>query len=57
MANQIKEAFEAFPYWRVSEKHEREVTKKMYKILLDAEIDNFIDITKKIMNILIGKAR
>ncbi len=57
MANQIKQAFEAFPYYRVSEKHEREVTKKMYKILLDAEIENFIDITKKIMSILTRKAR
>ncbi len=54
-ANQMKEAFEKYPYWKTSEKHEREIRNHLYKIMVKTGIENFIDIVKKIMQILTGR--
>lgn len=56
-ANQMKEAFEKYPHWKTSEKHEREIRNQLYKIMVKTGIKNFIDIVKKIMRILTGKTR
>lgn len=56
-ANQMKNTFEKFPHWKTSEKHEREIRNQLYKIMVKTGIKNFIDIVKKIMQILTGKTR
>ena len=56
-ANQMKDTFEKFPHWKTSEKHEREIRNQLYKIMVKTGIKNFIDIVKKIMQILTGKTR
>ncbi len=56
-ANQMKETFEKFPHWKTSEKHEREIRNQLYKIMVKTGIKNFIDIVKKIMQILTGRTR
>ncbi len=56
-AKQMKGAFEQYPYWKTSEAHQREITKQFYKILVKAGIKNYIDMVKKIMQILIGRTR
>lgn len=56
-ANQMKDIFEKFPHWKTSEKHEREIRNQLYKIMVKTGIKNFIDIVKKIMQILTGKTR
>lgn len=56
-ANQMKEVFEKFPYWKASEKHESEIRKQLYKILVKSGIQNYIDIVKKIMTILTGRSK
>ena len=56
-ANQMKDTFEKFPHWKTSEKHEREIRNQLYKIMVKTGIKNFIDIVKKIMQILTGRTR
>ncbi len=56
-AKQMKEVFEKFPHWKASEKHESEIRKQLYKILVKSGIQNYIDIVKKIMQILTGRTR
>lgn len=56
-ANQMKEVFEKFPHWKASEKHESEIRKQLYKILVKSGIQNYIDIVKKIMTILTGRSK
>lgn len=56
-ATQMKEVFEQYPHWKTSEAHQREITKQLYKILVKAGIKNYIDIVKKIIQILTGRTR
>jgi type I restriction enzyme R subunit len=56
-ANQMREVFTKFPHWRASEKHESEIRKQLYKILVKSGIQNYIDIVKKIMQILTGRTQ
>lgn len=56
-AGQMKEVFEQYPHWKTSEAHQREITKRLYKILVKAGIKNYIDIVKKVMRILTGRTR
>jgi type I restriction enzyme R subunit len=56
-AKQMKEAFEHYPHWKTSEAHQREITKQFYKILLKSGIKNYIDVVRKIMQILTGRKR
>lgn len=56
-ANQMREVFEKYPYWKTSEKHEREIVKQLYKIMVKAKVKNYVDVVKKIMRVLTGKPR
>jgi len=56
-ATQMKEVFDKYPYWKTSEKHQREVRSKLYGILVKTGMKNYIDIAKKIMQILTGRTR
>lgn len=57
-ANQMKEVFEKFPHWKTSEKHEREIIRQLYKVLVNAGIKENIDrLGKKIMTLLTGRSR
>ncbi len=56
-AKQMKGAFEQYPHWKTSEAHQREITKQFYKILVKSGIKNYIDVVRKIMQILTGRKR
>jgi len=56
-ANQMKEVFEKYPYWRISKEHEREVTKQLYKIVVKSGIKNFTEVVKKVMRVLTGRSK
>ena len=53
-ASQMKEFFDKYPYWKKSEVHEREIRKGLYKVLLDANIDDIAKTVDKIMRLLKG---
>ena len=50
----LKEFFDKYPYWKKSEVHEREIRKGLYKVLLDANIDDIAKTVDKIMRLLKG---
>ncbi len=56
-ATQMKEVFEQYPHCKTSEKQEREIRNKLYGILVRTGVKNYIDIAKKIMQILTGRTR
>jgi type I restriction enzyme R subunit len=56
-AKQMKGTFEQYPHWKTSEAHQREITKQFYKILVKSGIKNYIDVVRKIMQILTGRKR
>jgi len=53
----MKGVFEQYPHWKTSEAHQREITKRFYKVLVETGIKNYIDIVKKIMRVLTGTTR
>jgi type I restriction enzyme R subunit len=52
VAEQAAEAFENHPYWQTSEHHEQEVRKAVYKSLIDAAVENVVEIATKLMTML-----
>ncbi|HEC87949.1 MAG TPA: HsdR family type I site-specific deoxyribonuclease [Thermoplasmata archaeon] len=53
-ASKMKDFFDKYPHWRKSEVHEREIRKGLYKVLLDANIDDIAGMVDKIMRLLKG---
>lgn len=54
----MKEVFEKFPHWKTSEKHEMEIIRQLYKVLVNAGIKENIDrLGNKIMTLLTGRSR
>lgn len=58
-ANQMKDVLDKFPYWKSSEKHEREVKQKLFGLLLKQERDvsKTKGITQRIMRAIRGGVR
>ncbi|KJU84910.1 type I restriction-modification system subunit R [Candidatus Magnetobacterium bavaricum] len=56
-ANEMKEVFDKYPHWKSSERHESEIRKQLYKILVRLGVENYIDIVTKIMTILTGRVK
>lgn len=52
VAEDVSKAFEEFPHWCHSEKHEREVRTLIYKALMDAKVDGVVDMVHRIMKML-----
>ena len=55
-AREMENVLEECPYWRENEKHEREVKRRLIKILIDSKIDKskIKKTTKDIMKVLKG---
>jgi type I restriction enzyme R subunit len=58
-ADQMRDVLEKYPYWRTSEKHEREVKQKLFGVLLQSGIDisKITKIVQNIMRVIKGGAR
>lgn len=57
-ANQLREVFENYPHWKLSEAHEREVKKKLIGILIKSgiiDISKVTEISQNIMRIIKGR--
>lgn len=57
-ANQLREILEKYPYWNISEAHEREVKKKLTGVLLKSgmtDITKVTEISQNIMRIIKGR--
>ena len=55
MANQMKEVFEKYPHWRKSERYEKEVRTRLYKVILDwgtRDAARVSEVAQNIMQIL-----
>lgn len=52
IAEEASRAFEEFPHWCYSEDHAREVRKLLYKALVDAKVENMVDMAHRIMKML-----
>jgi type I restriction enzyme R subunit len=51
-AHTVGEAFEQYPHWRTSGEQEREVRKAFYKALIDAEVDDFVELAQNTLRML-----
>ncbi len=51
-ARRIAGVLERFPHWRVSEHHEREARKGIYKALLDTGVSDPVPIAERFLNLL-----
>jgi len=51
-ARAVEKAFEQFPHWRVSEKHERNVRQAIYKVLDKAGVEEVVEVGSQLMNLL-----
>lgn len=59
-ANQMKEVFEAYPFFKSDTAQDREVAKRLYKVIYDAGIKGsaeMVKLGKKIMSVLTGRSR
>jgi type I restriction enzyme R subunit len=52
VAEQAAQAFELHPFWQTSERHEQDVRKAVYKSLIDADIENVVEIATRLMTML-----
>ncbi|MEJ5299357.1 MAG: HsdR family type I site-specific deoxyribonuclease [Thermodesulforhabdaceae bacterium] len=53
-ARRIADALERFPHRQSSEQHEREVRKEIYKVLLNAGVDNPVPVAEKLLVLMRG---
>jgi len=51
-ARRLAEALQRLPHWRTSEQQEREVRRSMYRILLDAGVDDPAPIVEHLLDVL-----
>jgi type I restriction enzyme R subunit len=52
VARAAAEAFEQHPHWHSSSRHEREVRKALYKALIDAKMEDVVEVATSIMRTL-----
>jgi type I restriction enzyme R subunit len=52
VAEQVAKAFKRHPYWQTSTHHEQEVRKAVYKSLIDAKVDNVVELATRLMTML-----
>ena len=52
IARAAEDAFTRFPHWQRSAEHEREVRKVLYKTLVDAGVDQVVEVAGRIMTML-----
>ncbi len=52
VAKAAAEAFEQHPHWHSSSRHEREVRKALYKALIDAKMEDVVEVATSIMRTL-----
>ncbi len=52
VANRAAEAFKQYPHWQESSHQEQEVRKSLYKALIDAGLDDVVELAKSIMKML-----
>lgn len=52
VAKKIEEAFEQFPHWHRSERQEQDLRRVLYKALIDAGVENVVDLATRLMNLL-----
>lgn len=53
IAKEMNKQFEKWPYWKTSEKHDREVRKSLTKLLVNAGMDP-AEVTEEVKNIMIA---
>jgi type I restriction enzyme R subunit len=51
-AHVVGQAFEQYPHWRTSGEQEREVRKAFYKALIDAEVEDFVELAQNTLRML-----
>lgn len=51
-AQTVEKAFTDYPHWRFSEKHEREVRKKLYGVLSTAGVEDVVEVGNRLIDIL-----
>jgi type I restriction enzyme R subunit len=52
IARAAEDAFTRFPHWQRSDEHEREVRKVLYKTLVDANVEQVVEVAGRIMTML-----
>jgi len=51
-AQKVEKAFDKYPHWKISEKHEQGIRRSLYKVLDNVGLDDVVEIVTKLINIL-----
>jgi type I restriction enzyme, R subunit len=51
-ARKVENAFEQYPHWKVSEKHERNVRMALYKVLDDVGVEDVTEVGSRLIDLL-----